>query len=131
GRAERALARAVCAEMHAGFMPLRQALPMNLARAPKPLALPEPARKDVARILALWEDLRARHREGGPYLFGAFSLADCMYLPVATRFQTYQVDLTAHPRARAYLDSLLELPAFVEWRQAALREKEIIADSER
>jgi len=130
GRAERALCRSVSAEMHAGFASLRQALPMNLARKPGPVPHNEAVRNDIRRILTMWEELRERFRGAGPYLFGAFSMADCMYLPVATRFMTYQVDLTSYPRARAYDEALLSLPGYLEWKQAALHEVEVNPDYE-
>jgi glutathione S-transferase len=72
----------------------------------------------------MWEELREKHRTSGPFLFGSFSMADCMYLPVATRFMTYEVDLTSHPRARAYTETLLTLPGFLEWKADALKEIE-------
>ncbi len=125
GRAERALCRSVSAEMHAGFASLRQALPMNLARKAGPVPQSEAVRGDIRRILTMWEELRERFRGAGPYLFGAFSMADCMYLPVAARFMTYEVDLTSYPRARACTEALLSLPGYLEWKQAALQEIEV------
>lgn len=130
GRADRALCRSVSAEMHAGFVAVRQALSMNLARKPGPVPLSEQVRQEIRRILTMWEELRGAHKGAGPYLFGTFSLADCMYLPVATRFQTYEVDLTSFPRARAYADTLLALPGFLEWKQAALKETEVAPGDE-
>jgi glutathione S-transferase len=127
----RARIRSVSAEMHAGFPNLRQNLPMNLARSPAPLALDDATRAETLRILSLWESLRVEFKDGGPYLFGAFSMADCMYLPVATRFHTYMLDLTAYPRARGYYESLMGLPAFQEWRQAGVTEKEVLPQFEK
>jgi glutathione S-transferase len=124
GTADRALCRSISAEMHAGFAGLRENLPMKLARKPLPVPLAAQTRLDIRRILTMWEELRERHRPSGPYLFGAFSMADCMYLPVATRFMTYEVDLTSYPRARAYTEALLAHPGFVEWKAAALKEPE-------
>ncbi len=129
-RAERALCRSVSAEMHSGFAALRQALPMKLARKPGPVPLSEQVRQEIRRILTMWEQLRGSHKSAGPYLFGTFTLADCMYLPVATRFRTYEVDLTSYPRARAYADALLALPGFLEWKQAALKETEVASGDE-
>jgi len=122
---DRAVCRSVCAEMHAGFASLRQNLPMMLGRRPRPVPLAEQTRRDIRRILEMWEALRERHRSAGPYLFGAFSMADCMYLPVATRFMTYEADLTSYPRARVYMEALLAHPGFLEWKAAALQEQEI------
>lgn len=126
----RARIRSVSAEMHAGFMHLRNHLPMNVARRKGPVPLNDATRADIQRILALWEGLRDEFRGAGPYLFGAWSMADCMYLPVCTRFDTYEVDLTFHPRARGYLETMLSLPAFLEWRKAGVAETEVIPEDE-
>jgi len=118
--AARAHARAIAAEMHAGFAALRQACPMNLKRVPRPIALPPQAVADVARVTEIWNEARARFGKGGKFLFGAFSAADCMYAPVATRIRNYSipVDLVAS----AYVDAVHALPAFVAWREAGLKE---------
>ncbi len=122
----RALARAVCAEMHGGFPHLRERLPMNLGRPPAPpapeWAIDPPTRAEIDRILGMWEGLL--EDSGGPWLFGAWSLADCMYLPVATRLRTYCVPLEGHPRSRDYLERVLAVPAFREWEAAARAEPE-------
>ena len=121
----RALARAVSAEMHAGFSHLRELLPMNLGRVHAPLNPPwyidAAAQAEIDRVLSMWDGLLAG---GGPFLFGEWSIADCMYLPVATRFRTYQVDMSAHPLSQAYLGRLLGLPAFQHWEADALHESE-------
>jgi glutathione S-transferase len=132
---ERAVARSVCAEMHAGFADLRQALPMNLARDPAPPRdrglLTTTVQEELTRILDLWEGLLAAHERTGPYLFGNWGMADCMYLPVATRFRTYAVDTRAHPRCTAYLARVLALPAFREWEAAGRAEAEHHPDYDR
>jgi glutathione S-transferase len=130
GTADRAVCRSVSAEMHSGFASLRNDLPMNLGRKHAPVPHSEQTRADIRRILTMWEGLREQHRSSGPYLFGHFSIADCMYLPVATRWMTYEVDLTSYPRARAYTEALLSLPAYQAWKKDALAETEIIAHSE-
>jgi len=118
--AARAHARAISAEMHAGFAALRQACPMNLKRVPRPIALSPAVQADVARVTEIWSDARARFGKGGKFLYGEFSAADCMYAPVATRFYNYAVpvDLVAS----AYVDAIHALPAFVAWREAGLKE---------
>jgi glutathione S-transferase len=127
---KRAAARSVCAEMHAGFSHLRQNFPMNLARPVTMLPPDEETAAEIRRILSLWEGLLEAHEEEGPYLFGAWGLADCMYLPVATRFFHYGVDLSGHPRSAAYVEQLYALPSFQEWREAALSETETIPGQE-
>ena len=118
--AARAHARAIAAEMHAGFLPLRRACPMNMHRPVKPLALSEEAAANVARIEAMWADCRSRFGRGGPFLFGAFGAADAMYAPVVSRLHTYAVPVGA--TARAYVEAVRALPAWAEWTDAALRE---------
>ncbi len=110
--AARAHARSVSAEMHAGFADLRREMPMNIvARTPRE---PSPAAAaDIERILAVWSDCRELHAERGPFLFGAFSIADAMFAPVVTRFVTYGVPVGAE--ARAYMDAITTLPSMVRW----------------
>jgi glutathione S-transferase len=109
----RAAARAVANEMHAGFLDLRKALPMNLAMAPTVVEVPAPAMENVARITQSWNDCRANYGAGGPFLFGRWSIADAMYAPVATRLRTYGVPLD--PVSAAYVEATYALPAMQEY----------------
>lgn len=120
-RALRAEARAISAEMHSGFLPLRQGMPMNV-RASKPGTPRSPeVEADIRRILAIWEACRSRCAARGPFLFGAFSIADAMYAPVVWRFLTYGVGLP--PASQAWAESMLALPAMREWQAGALAEE--------
>lgn len=122
GQYARAVARAVCAEMHSGFVALRSHLPMDLKRN-QPLArIPDEAAADIARVCALWADCRARFGQDGPFLFGHASIADAFYAPVAARFRSYAVELPAE--AAAYVETIYRWPAFQRWYQAALEETE-------
>jgi glutathione S-transferase len=129
-RPARAVARAVANEMHAGFQALRNACPMNLRRPHKPLAagLSNDVRANIARIETLWKECRKRHGKGGPFLFGTFSIADAMYAPVAARFETYAIPVSAS--SRAYMDALFDTQSFRSWKADALREKWIVAADE-
>ena len=100
-RAARAMARAAANEMHGGFAALRNALPMNLRRARRPLRTPigPDVKANIARIEQLWRDCRKAYGKGGPFLFGRFSIADAMYAPVATRFDTYAIGVGRETRA--------------------------------
>jgi glutathione S-transferase len=119
-REARAVARAVAAEMHSGFFPLRTHMPMDLrAHVPGQGRDPEVA-EDIARITSIWKDCRSRFGQGGPFLFGAFSIADAFYAPVVTRFVTYGVELDAV--CGAYRDAVLALPALQSWTEAARHE---------
>lgn len=122
----RAWARAIASEMHAGFLPLRRHLPMNVARPVKRRALDDGATADAARIDAIWSECRAA--SGGPFLFGGFGAADAMYAPVVWRFHTYAVELSA--AARSYMGAVMALPAWNEWRDAARRESWVLPHDE-
>jgi glutathione S-transferase len=114
-RAERARARAISAEMHAGFPALRSDMTMDIgATKPGQGHTPE-ALADARRVLAIWGEALAA--SGGPFLFGRFSIADAMFAPVTTRFTTYGVELDAS--SRAYVDAVAALPAMVAWRTGA------------
>jgi glutathione S-transferase len=123
-RDARAMARSVAAEMHAGFSALRSACPMNLGRKFAQKDRGEAVARDVARFSEIVRQARERFGAGGPFLFGAFSAADAMYAPLATRLDTYCIAIDA--TTRAYVDAILALPAFQEWRSAALKEEWIV-----
>jgi glutathione S-transferase len=124
----RARARSVSAEMHSGFSALRQNMPMHCdASYPGAGRTPE-ALADIARITEMWNDCRARFGSGGPFLFGAFSIADAMYAPVVFRFRTYGVELDAV--CRAYVDTMITLPAMQRWLAEATAETDTIAEYE-
>ncbi|MEZ0170076.1 glutathione S-transferase family protein [Microvirga sp. TS319] len=123
-RRARAMARSVAAEMHAGFQALRGACPMNLGRKYAARDRGDAVARDVARFSDVVRQARERFGAGGPFLFGAFSAADAMYAPLATRLATYSFALDA--QTRAYVDAILSLPAFQEWRAAALKESWIV-----
>lgn len=126
--AARAMARSAAAEMHSGFVPLRQECPMQLEEAVRQAELSAPTQKNVRRIVELWRDMLERF--GGPYLAGEWSIADAFYTPVATRFRTYGVDLAAYGDdgiAQAYVERLLSDPAFIEWEALAVAELKVSA----
>ena len=124
----RAHARAVASEMHAGFVPLRRHLPMNMWRPVKPRALDDGAAADVTRIDAIWRECRAKFGGGGAFLYGAFGAADAMYAPVVSRLHTYDVEVSAV--ARSYMSAVMALPAWNEWREAARREPWVLPHDE-
>jgi glutathione S-transferase len=124
-REARAAARCVSAEMHSGFVTLRNDMSMDLlSKLPSP-PISEALEADITRVAAIWHDARLRFGKGGPFLFGAFSNADAMFAPVATRFRTYGVDLSRFGddgAASAYAQALLALPAMAEWTEGAKEE---------
>ena len=116
----RAEARAVSAEMHSGFTALRHDMPMEVHAYKPHDGRTAAADADVARIVSIWQGCRKRFGQGGPFLFGEFSIADAMFAPVVWRFLTYAVSLP--PEARAWVDMMAALPAMQAWRAAAIAE---------
>jgi glutathione S-transferase len=128
-RAARAVARAVVAEMHAGFAALRTAYPVNIRARGRHVPMNPELAAAIARVDALWSECRQRFGAGGPWLFGGYSAADAMYLPVAFRFQTYgSAGLGAV--AREYLAHALADPLLEPWVAAAVAEAETIEHDE-
>lgn len=125
-RATRAHARAICGEMHSGFVSMRQALPFNVKGHFPGFKVWSKAEADIERIKAIWSECLARY--GGPFLFGKITLADAMYAPVVSRFRTYDIKLS--PELQAYADRIWNLPEVIEWREAAVAEKEEIEELE-
>ena len=124
----RAHARAIAAEMHAGFTPLRRHYPMNVKRPVKRRAPTDEVVPHIGRIDAMWKDCRSRFGQGGPFLFGAFGAADAMYAPVVSRFHTYGVEVS--PVSRAYMEAVMGLPAWAEWYAAAVQEPWVLPSDE-
>lgn len=126
--AARAHARAVVMEMHSGFATLRRRLPMDVCgsepRRGEAVAKEPDLAADVARIVAIWTDCRARYRSGGDFLFGGWTAADAFFAPVATRFVTYGVPLAG--AAAAYRDAAMAWPALREWIAAAQAETWVV-----
>jgi glutathione S-transferase len=123
-RARRAHARSIAAEMHSGFLALRNECGMNLHRPIGAIALSAEARANVARIEQIWIECRERYGKTGPFLFGDFSGADAMFAPVVHRFRTYAIEVA--PEARDYIDTMMGLAAFQEWSRAGLAETLVI-----
>ena len=126
--AARAHARAIAAEMHAGFAPLRRHCPMNMWRPVKARELPPEVAADVKRIEAIFTEGRERFGQGGAFLFGPFGAADAMYAPVVSRLHTYGIAVA--PVLEAYKRAMMALPAWIEWRAAALKETWVMANAE-
>jgi glutathione S-transferase len=124
---QRARARSLCAEMHAGFGALRSHCPMNIEAA-----LPEVGRRvvaeqagvrdDLARVDAMWSEQLAS--SGGPFLFGAFGIVDAYYAPIVARIRTHGLPLSA--AARAYSERVWAAPGVAAWVADALAERDYL-----
>jgi len=118
--AARSQARAMSAEMHSGFPDLRDQLGMDFARTlPMPDLRPQ-TKEQIERILGSWEAALAEHTGG--FLFGRFSIADCMYAPVVSRFTTYGVQVSAP--VKDYMARVWALPGMQAWLAASKKEVE-------
>jgi glutathione S-transferase len=125
----RALARSASAEMHAGFAPVRQEMPMNLKRRKTGHTLSNAAKANVARIDALLNGLIERFDTAGSgWLFGQPTIADAFYAPVATRFRTY--DVAVSPRLQNWCDTVFSDPEFKAWEREALAETWTIPETD-
>lgn len=126
GTAERGRARSLAAEMHSGFQALRSQWPMNI-RLQRKMPVDDPALiRDLERIQQIWRE--CLEASGGPWLFGDFGIVDAMFMPVALRFYSYQPELDAS--ASAYMLTVLNDSAVVEWMTAGKAEAEVIKEDE-
>ena len=125
-RMMRARARSISSEMHAGFAALRMECSMNMRREVRAIEVSEAARRDVARIEAIWESCLAA--SGGPFLFGEFTNADAMFAPVVNRLHRYELSKTR--AVLRYSEAMTALPAWQEWETAGKAEPWIVEADE-
>ena len=98
-QSERAVARAMCNEMHSGFMCLREQCSFTLETVP-PADLTHPGLKqDVERVTAIFSQAQGR------FMFEEPGLVDAFYAVLAYRLQTYGIELQG--KALDYQRSLL------------------------
>ena len=124
----RARARSISAEMHAGFMALRQQMPMNCRATGRQVPMTPALTKDIQRVQDIWAGCRQTAQDLGPWLFGDFSIADAMYAPVVFRFRTYGVSGDA--AVTAYMDQVFKDPQVFNWYEAACQETAVIEEEE-
>jgi glutathione S-transferase len=116
----------MCGEIHSGFSVLRSSLPVNLKGHFPGFKIWTRAEADIRRISEIWTQCLTK--SGGPFLFGARTMADAMYAPVVTRFMTYDVKLDR--RLMEYCGVIMEMPEMQEWIAAAKLEPEDIQEFE-
>ena len=114
---QRAIARMLCAEMHAGFTALRGYCPMNLRVSYIGCEPPSDVLADLARLETLWAWARQESGSTTPWLCGEYSAADAFFAPVAARVAGYNLPLSAE--ATAYVVAHLAHPSFRRWRAMA------------
>jgi glutathione S-transferase len=115
----RAFARCASAEMHSGFNALRNYCSMSVGHRFRLRETPAELTQDLQRLESLWDEGLSRF--GGPWLAGTrFTAVDAFFAPVATRVQTYGLELGE--AARGYVTHLLAFPAVQAWMDAGIRE---------
>lgn len=120
-RGTRAHARSISCEMHSGFRALRMAMPMNLGREPREIAVNPECLADITRIQAIWADTKSQFGSNGQFLFGAaFTGADIMFAPVVARFIGYLPSLS--PESRDYVSAVRQHPLIDRWYRLAAQE---------
>ncbi|MEW8505309.1 MAG: glutathione S-transferase family protein [Candidatus Thiodiazotropha sp.] len=124
----RSVARSVSAEMHSSFFNLRNELPMNCRRRFDTVNLTQDAEREIERVKALWRRCRREFGVDGEWLFGDFTIADAMFVPVAIRFSGYSVDLEGIEAE--YVQSVLSHPGIIDWMEAGKQETEVIEADE-
>ena len=123
GHSDKALARSVSAEMHAGFNALRNEMPMNI-RASRVIEPSQECLRDIQRVDQIWSAYARENSNGDLRLFGEFGISDCMFAPVVMRFATYQPQLSE--KAQRYFEAMRNHSAVKKWIEEALRETEIV-----
>lgn len=120
----RAMARSMAAEMHSSFAALRREHSMNIRHIYPPRPVDDAVAVDIARIMELWAQARARYGGEGDFLFGAFGAADIMFAPVVTRFITYSLPVARF--AEPYMRAVIAHPFMQEWIGGAQAEDWVI-----
>ena len=117
--ARRAFARWIVAEMHSGFTALRDACPMQLQHQIQGFKPSDAVLADLARIEELWTLAKSQYGADGPWLLGAYSLADVFYAPVTARIAGYK--LPVGMVAQDYTAQTISDPEFLAWRAEGLK----------
>ena len=99
-----AMARSMSAEMHSSFTALRSQHGMNVRRISSGTVPTPEVQADIARIMQIWAEARARFGKGGPFLFGSFCAADIFFAPVVSRLISYGVGVPGF--ALAYMQAV-------------------------
>lgn len=109
---KRASARSISAEVHADFPHLKKEWPLNCKATLRRTASDE-LLDEVARIDSIWRCCRHKFGDNGDYLYGRFSIADCMFAPIAIILDTNKAVLCEE--SRRYCDTLLSNPFVQNW----------------
>lgn len=111
----RARARAVSAEMSSCFPNIRNEMPMNYRGRAAQFTPSDEASREIERVLDIWN--ASLSTSPGPFLFGELSIADCMYVPVLSRFQTYGIAMQG--QVAAWEERVWAQPSVANWTAVA------------
>ncbi len=117
---DRAIARSYVAEMHSGFMSLRNQLSMDISLRTEIKHLVPGTISDIERIISMWDEALSNSK--GPFLFGEFGIVDAFYAPVVFRFQSYGIQIK-NKKVQKYIQSILKLDIVQEWVKSSGKEK--------
>jgi glutathione S-transferase len=126
GTGQRARARSMCAEMHAGFAALRTQCPMNIQASLAGRGWNLEVQRDLDRLARMWSG--ALDESGGPFLFGSFGAVDAFFAPVVSRLKTYELPMPA--RLADYRQAVLNSSGMRAWSEAARLETAYLAADE-
>lgn len=124
----RALARSISCEMHAGLPALRRELPFNCRATGRRVALDADSENEIVRVRE-WIGACRRRQPGQGWLFDRFGIIDCMLIPVLLRFNTY--GLASGDNLGLYLKRILADRFVQEWLNNAAAEVETLEHEER
>lgn len=117
--AQKALARSLVCEMHAGFGEIRNDFTHNIRRQIPTPPISEAALIEIKRLDYIFSSQLEKF--GGPYLFGEKpTIADAFYTPMAVRCRTYSLPLSE--KAAKMRDNLLSSSGFLKWAELANKE---------
>jgi len=119
---KRAAARSIANELHADFQHFKKDWPMNCQLQAQMIAS-KSIEKEIARLDAIIYCCRTNFGDGGAYIFGQFSIVDCMLSPIAIALNGYSAELTQ--QSREYIQILLSNTNIECWLEQAETELEI------
>lgn len=115
----RAAARSISSEIHSEFPALKEEWPFN-CRASFSSIPSANLFKEISRVDAIWSSCRYKYGNNGNYLFGRFSIADCLFAPIAIVFNGHNAKLSSE--ADTYMNFLLDNPFIQKWMTLGRRE---------
>ena len=120
---KKAAARSIANELHADFQEFKKDWPMNcrLRTRMKPSEIIE---KEIARLDAIIYCCRISYGDGGEYLFGSFSIADCILAPLVIALKAYGAVLTE--QSGIYIQHLFSNPNIEWWLEQADGEQQFL-----